>query len=87
MTADHGNSDPLHVYFHVSEKGKAMLAEKIQRAQIEHAHQLATDGMHDILFTWEMPSEGGHHQDNFMTQDERDLVNKAVSLPSQFHIT
>jgi hypothetical protein len=32
-----------------------VLLPKMHRAQLEHAHQMAVDGVTDVLVTWELP--------------------------------
>ncbi|KAF2118487.1 hypothetical protein BDV96DRAFT_597305 [Lophiotrema nucula] len=51
--AKHVNdSDYVHAYYDISGCCKAMLKEKIERAQRQHAHDLAIEGKIDIRVTW-----------------------------------
>ena len=73
-----------------SEECFAMMRKKIQRAQRQHAHDLALNGMVDVAVTWGCPlvrPNGADYEEKrviLATQEEASVLEKAVGMFARF---
>lgn len=80
LTREHSDySKPIFKY-NISDECKDMLRKKIQRAQVQHADDLAQEGLVDIAITWycgDDPETPGRVV--MATPDDANVMMKAVS--------
>lgn len=78
----------MHPYWTVPVEAMDVLAPKMQRAQFQHAHQMAIDGLIDVLVTWDTPflefANGADFRlkrEVLMIPNDLQTLSRAVSLP------